>query len=374
MNTHSPLIDRRKFLKQGAGWMAAMSLAGHSQQARAAEAPDPFDFSFYHIGDPQYRAFDESAKDGIKINVVNRENLKLMMQLKPETDMPVCGTIGKALGLINIGDCIEAGNDIDPATNQPLGLPATRLKQWDNYVSDFGLTGTEKGALINIPVYEGFGNRDQDNFVQGIIDRISQRNKHRPGLAATSGKYAYPTGAGGGFAGVTADGLHYAWRWGPVHFIHLNLRVGDSPLRYPCAGSHTFLADYLDKQVGFSGAPVILCMHISPVTKQEGEWPLEDRKKFYDLVVGYNVVAILCGNTTNFGIDQWRGPDDNGSLTIPVYRSDTFHRGGPTDGFMSVVRIQSLKEDPKRARMVIARRRRNQTWGESSTIEFSVTA
>jgi hypothetical protein len=370
MNTRRPPITRRKFIQTGSAWIAATTMAGRaSSSAAPAGSPEPFDVTFYQMGEPQYRAMDTTVEDGVNINQAIRDNLKRLMQLTPETEMPGgLGTIGKARGVINVGDCIQAGNEDN------LGMEATKAKQWENYVADFGLTGKEPAALLKLPVYEGFGNRDQDGFVQGIITRISQRNKQRPGVTGVSGSFVYPNVKGGGFAGVHAEGLHYAWKWGPVHFVHANMRVGDSLTRYPAVASHTFLADYLDKHVGFSGAPVIIAMHLPPTTAPEGEWPAEDRKKFYDLIGGYNVVLLLCGNTSNFKSGEWRGPDSSGSLAVPFVQSDCFNHNGPGDGFMNVIRIKSLADDPTKAQLVVARRKRNNTWGETLTAEISVSA
>lgn len=369
MSINRPLLKRRKFLQTGSAWMLGLALAGRPAMARAADgAPELFDITFYQIGDPQYQALDTTLTGGVKVNNIIRENLKLMMALKPETAMPGgFGTVGKPRGVINVGDCTQSGNE------GSLGLAGTHLKQWENYAKDFGLTGKEKDALINIPVYEGFGNRDQDGFFQQIIDKISLRNKSRPGVVAVSERYDYPTGKGG-FNGVYAEGLHYAWMWGPIHFIHVNMRVGDSTMRYPSAGSHTFLENYLDKKIGFSGAPVIICMHLPPSIKQEAEWPLEDRQKFYDLIIGYNIVAIFCGNTTTFGTEVWSGPDQKGSMPIRLIRCDGFHRSAPNDGFMNVVRIKSLPSDPNRAQLVLARLRRNYAWADTLEIEFTINA
>jgi cytolysin (calcineurin-like family phosphatase) len=370
MIDHEIPMNRRRFIRSGAAWMVAGAMASRASSARAA-TPAPFDITFFQMGDPHYLAFDESTKGGVKINPVIRENLKLMMQLKPDTAMPGGhGTVGKALGLIDVGDCIEAGGETDPATGQAIGGGETRVRQWENYVADLGLTGTEKDILIDIPIYEGYGNHDQDGFVQGIIDRISARNKNRVGVTAVSGKFEYPQGER--YAGVVAEGLHYAWKWGPVHFIQANIRVGDSFDRYPAAGSYTFVEDYLKKAVGVSGAPVMIAMHLPPNSTGEGDWPAADRQRFYELIKGYNIIGLLCGHSHSYNIGEWRGPDNQGSVAVPVYRCDTVHRSAADGGFMSVFRIKSSAGDPKKADLVIARRMRDNTWADTHRAEIAV--
>jgi len=375
MRTDLTTITRRKFIQTGSAWMLAMTLAGHRSAALAAgEAGAPFDFTFYQMGDPHYLAFDTSTKGGVTLNPVIRENIKFMMQLKPATEMPGgLGTVGKCVGLIDSGDCIEAGNEKDPATGQEIGGMPTRVKQWENYVADLGLTGKEKGILIDFPIYEGYGNHDQDGFVQGIIDRISARNKERVGVTAVSGRFEYPKEKGVPFAGVVADGLHYAWKWGPVHFIQANMRVGDSFRRYPAAGSYGFVADYLEKAVGFSGAPVVIAMHLPPNATGEGDWPAADLQKFYDLIVGYNVGGLLCGHSHSFNVSAWRGPGEKGSVAVPVYRCDSIHHSRPNDGFLNVFRIKSSTTDPTKAQLVMARRMRDNTWSEKDTVSTEIS-
>jgi hypothetical protein len=375
MSISSTATTRRKFIQTGSAWMVAMTLAGRKSAALGAgEAVAPFDFSFYQMGDPHYLAFDTSTKGGVVLNPVIRENIKFMMQLKPDTEMPGgLGTVGKCVGLVDAGDCIEAGSEKDPATGQDIGGMPTRVKQWENYIADLGLTGKEKGILIDFPIYEGYGNHDQDGFVQGIIDRISARNKQRVGLTAVSARFEYPKEKGVPFGGVVADGLHYAWKWGPVHFIQANMRVGDSFLRYPAAGSYTFVADYLQKAVGSSGAPVFIAMHLPPDATGEGDWPAADLQKFYDLIVGYNVVGILCGHSHSFRVSSWRGPGQTGAVAVPVYRCDSMHHSKPADGFLNVFRLKSSATDTGKAQLVMARRLRNNTWSDGDTVSTEIS-
>jgi len=58
-----------------------------------------------------------------------------------------------------------------------------------------------------------------------------------------------------------------------VHFVQANIRVGDSPTRYPAAGSHTFLKHYLDTVVGRNGAPVSIGHHLPPAPARKANGP-----------------------------------------------------------------------------------------------------
>jgi cytolysin (calcineurin-like family phosphatase) len=359
---------RRHFLRFGTALLA--TAAGGPLASAAQGRPKPFDLSFYHFGDPHYLAFDQSTKAGVALNPVIRENIRHMAALAPGLQLPDgLGKIGRPVGAIDVGDCIEAGNEPDPDTGQPIGGAATRVRQWENYVADLGLTGSEPGTLVDFPIYEGYGNHDQDSFVQGIIDRISARNASRPGIVALSSQFDYPDG--GPYRGVSAKHLHYAWRWGPVHFIQANIRVGDSTARYPAAGSFSFVKDYLENAVASSGAPVIIAVHLPPDTAPEGDWPAADRLQFYDLIRGFNVIAILCGHAHSFNISNWRGPDKDGPSEIPVLRCDTIHRSTPDGGFMNVFRLASSPRDPGIATLALARRMRDGTWGDSHSIQFA---
>jgi len=361
--------NRRKFIQVGSASVAGSLLAKPSLFGHPGAAPAPFDISFHQMGDPHYLALDTSTKGRVVLNPVIRENIKKMMELNADSPMPGAhGSIGKTLGLIDVGDCIEAGGESDPVTEVPLGGQKTREMQWDNYVKDLGLTGTEPGILINFPIYEGYGNHDQDGFVQGIIDRISERNPKRPNLTGISKSFEYPQDSR--YRNVKANGLHYAWQWGPIHFIQANIRVGDGFERYPAAGSYTFVKDYLENVIGDSRAPVMIAVHLPPNNTGEGDWPLADRTQFYDLIKNYNTVGIFAGHSHSFNVADWNGPDNNGPLAIPVFRCDTIHRSSNDGGFMSAFRIKSNPSDPGKATLIIAQRMRNNTWGNDITKEI----
>jgi hypothetical protein len=76
-------------------------------------------------------------------------------------------------------------------------------------------------------------------------------------------------------------------------------------------GALMFLKEYLQKAVGTSGAPVILCQHLG---FDEGFsidwrwWSSGDRRRLYDAIREYNVVAILHGHTHAPAHYRWPDP------------------------------------------------------------------
>jgi hypothetical protein len=319
-----------------------------------------FDITFYATGDPHYKAYDGSTPNN---DPTVRTNLGKLKALKG-TDMPASTNlkVGTPLGVIVAGDLVDGGSEVNPATGATEGTAITMPLAWANFVANWGLLGNEAGALIDFPVYEGFGNHDQNGFwktspaVENILDNLAARNPNRPGLTAVSGTYQY----NGAYSNAKATGVHYAWKWGPFHFVQCSMRVGDSQLRYPCAGSLTFLKDYLEKVVGNSGEPVFIIHHLPPASP-EGDWPVADQRAYYELIKGYNIAGLFVAHTHSYGDYTWAGPD-NGTKTLRVYQFDSIAHSGTTQGYCSVFRLLSTS-DPTKARLVVVPRRRDGTWG-----------
>lgn len=355
-------LSRRRFLRVAGGAALLPGLAG-----RARANSTPIDITFYEIGDPHFRAFDASSSNH---NVTLRDNLQRMMTLTPSTPMPGAGTVGVPQGVINVGDLIEAGNETDPATGSAIGGLATREKQWENYVEAMGLLGNEPSSIVKFPVYEAYGNHDQDTFLKQVSDRIAARAALLPNLTAQSGSYTYV----GGYGGITVSGVHFAWKWGPIHFVNCNIRVGDDAKRYPSSGSYSFLKNYLENTVGNSGEAVFVIVHLPPTTGAEGDWPLADRQAFYDLIRFYNIAGVLVGHVHSYAHYLWRGPSNDGPVGIPVYQCDAIQRGGLTQGIFNVFRILGDPNDPTKATVHMAQRIRNGTWGNVVSREISLSS
>jgi len=357
-----PIWSRRKFLRTA----ASAALASAALGTRARGQGSLLDITFYQVGDPHYMAFDSTNA----YNGLTRSSLAKLAALTPGTPMPGAGTVGAAQMVINAGDLIESGpGEIDPSKGVQLTKAATLDRQWQNYVADFGLLGSEPGTRVNLPVYECYGNHDQDGYLKQVSDAIGVRSGQLPNITARSGTFTYQ----GAWGNITVTNVHYAWKLGPIHFVQTNLRVGDGPERYPCSGSYTFLKNYLEGVVGTSGAPVFVVVHLPPTTNQENEWPKVDRQKFYDLIRRFNTIGILVGHTHSYGYYTWRGPDNNGTVPIQVYQCDSLHNGSLTQGIFSVLRIVGNPTDSAKATMHVAQRRRNDTWGLSASKEISLS-
>jgi len=345
------LFSRRQFLATGLG--AAAGLAALTGRSTAASSSQ-LDIPFLQVGDPHYRAFEATANEH---NALLRDNLKKMMALTDSSEMPGAGTLGKPLGVINAGDLVHSGTDKDEAGNVVSKRDAL-AKQWLNYTKDFGSLGNEADSIVKYPVYESYGNHDQDGFLKEVSDRISERGAKLPNITGKSGTFTYKKG----FGNISVSGVHYAWKWGPFHFVNANIRVGDGDERYPCSGSYTFLKDYLEKTVAQSGEPVFIMVHLPPSTGAEGDWPLADRKAFYELASRFNTVGILVGHVHSYGFFPWAGPD-NGSFSIPVFQCDAIHHRGASQGIFTAFRILGDPADSNKATIHHAQRLRNDSWG-----------
>jgi len=361
--------SRRRFLGSGIG--TAIGAAGlmPALSGRANAAATPLNISFLLIGDPHYRAYDTTSTSH---NLVVRSNLQKMMALTPTSTMPGAGTLGTPLGVINVGDLIEGGSETNPDTGTALGTVPTCELQWANYIKECGLIGNEADSIVKYPIYESYGNHDQNGFLKQACDRIAARaavGSGLPNVTARSGAFTYVNAYGN----ITVNGVHFAWKWGPFHFINTNMRVGNDSKRYPCGGSYAFLKAYLENTVGTSGDPVFVTVHLPPATGAEADWPLADRQAFYDLIIKYNTVGILNGHTHGYGYTQWRGPGGTGAVPITVYQVDAIHHRGNTQGIFTAFRILEKVGDPTKAIIYTSQRLLNNTWGLSTSREINVT-
>lgn len=326
----------------------------------AAHAAAPFDITFYTTGDPHLKAFDTDGEKGGETNNPRvRANLGRMKQIAGSALPGGGGKAGKPLGLIVAGDLCDGGREKDPASGSSYDPSKAMVKAWENFTASFGLDGTQAGALVDFPIYEGYGNHDQNGFWPGITEKIAERNAKRPNVTALSGSFTYPSG---GYKG-TISKVHYAWKWGPIHFVQANMRVGDSPARYPCAGSLTFLKDYLEKNVGKSGEPVFIIHHLPPASPAN-DWPVADQREYYNLIKDYNIAGLIVAHTHSFGDYTWSGPD-NGPKAIQVYQADSLTHSGANTGYCTVFRIFSKPGDPSKATLVAAQRKVDGNWGAS---------
>ena len=218
------------------------------------------------------------------------------MNTLPGTEYPAeigGGTVGVPRGVIHNGDI----------TND------AREKQWLMFVRDYGLTGKE--GRLKYPVYETFGNHD-GGPTSVVRKGIKERNRGRTGLTALS-----------------ENGMHYSWDWGNVHFVSLGVSVGTTTHPYDPQQSIVFLAEDLKKNVGSSGRPVILLHHFGFDPHSLGWWSEAWRKAYFDLIKGYNILAIIHGHAHESFIYQWNGFDVLSSAPLPPKGRQEEHRPGP---------------------------------------------
>lgn len=258
--------------------------------------------TFCHIGDTHYNARHEEFES-------QRQRMQGFIDLIngiPGTPYPdaIGGVVGKPMGVFVVGDLTES-----------------READFDAFAEDWGLVGGD--GRLAFPVYEGAGNHDgpPSTHERGVVRRaIIERNPHRVHLASLS-----------------ENGLHYSLDYGDVHFVQLNEYGGqDNDERYPgnraynrkgqaygnpAEKSLQFLAATLAEHVGDSGRPVILCQHygfngwpLNPWGDELAWWTEEHALRLWEVIEGYNVIAILVGHCHSHTVMRWNG--------IPVYHMD----------------------------------------------------
>ncbi len=257
-------------------------------------------------------------------------------QLYPE-DKGVKGKVHTPKGVIITGDIVNDGSASDIE------------KIWQEYSEDYGLTGEK---LLAFPVYEGFGESDGPSSAL-VKANLKSRNRLRPDLRS-----------------ISADGLHYSWDWGQLHFVQLNLypgSVGEEYLniwrrrisgdaRYP-KHSLEFLIDDLRRNVGNSGRPVILFQHYGFDSWGEAFWTERERNAFLQAIQPYNIIAIFWGHSEVPQGFSWNG--------IKTWCAGTTNHD-PDPGEFLVVKITTGR---KSGQLVVATRKVN-SWESVDKITF----
>lgn len=298
---------RRQFVAAaGAAMLPAFLPASEPQ-------PDDEPVSFFLIGDTHFLANkeDPAKLDERSAGVTTR----LVDQLNrlPGTEIPDAaggGVVGTPRGVIHAGDCIDSGDKANVKMQE---------SEWAAFADTLGLTGSD--GRLKLPLYEVHGNHDSPRGDGLAVRQIIARNKHRPGVTNAS-----------------ANGLHYSWDWGRVHFVNLGIVVGQSSdvarkRRYAPLDSLAFLSEDLRKQVGDSGRPVICTHHVDvlryaqplPVDDARAagmEWDPADVRGFHDALRGYNVAAILYGHTHARNVFRWDGTNKAAMKGIPTFNVD----------------------------------------------------
>ena len=303
-----PLLSRRRFL----GTTAAATAGLFLPRARAAE---PFQLSFFVLGDTHYLANKEQPDTLDAASAATNTGLIKTLNALRGTAIPEAaraGSVGEPRGVIHLGDLIDSGDKnggVFPAMQQ------TELKAW---VADYGLNG--EGGALKYPVCEILGNHDAPHGDGIVKQKIIERNTQRAGLAK-----------------VSANGLHYSWDWGPVHFVCLGLIVGtdktvERKRRYAALDSLDFLIADLAEKVGDSGRPVVLIHHVDvaryslpldgPGPFENKEWDPADVHAFYEAIKAYRIAAIFYGHTHVRNVFRWDGLKTKGADGIAVFNCD----------------------------------------------------
>ena len=294
-----PPVDRRRFLGAVAAAMLARGATSAAADQPAVGEGEPF--AFFVVADTHYLA-DKNAPAKLDAESLahTRDFVDLLRKL-PGTPIPQTaggGRVRAVGGLLHCGDVIDSG-DKNGRTFEEM-----QRTEWAAFEEDYGLRGGD--GKLPFPVYELHGNHDSPGGAGHAIDRIVERNRSRPGVIA-----------------VSDNGLHYAWRFGPLHMVNLGITVGsgderDALRQFNPRSSLEFLQSHLAKHVGESRRPVVVSHHLdvaqyskpcdpgAPPTKPSW-WTACDVRNFYEALRPYNVVALFNGHTHARRVQRWNG-------------------------------------------------------------------
>jgi len=313
--SRAPLASRREFLAASTAALGTACLPAWSQ-----ESPPQEPVAFFLIGDTHYLAKKElPAELDLASQQVTSRLIDTLNRL-PGTEIPEAAggsqaapvKVAAARGLIHAGDIIDSGDKNGP------GLAAMQAREFRGFTEDFGLTGRD--GKLRMPVYEVHGNHDGPRGEGVVLDGIKARNKNRPGLT-----------------NLSANGLHYSWDWGPVHFINLGIVVGGGANtrhgRYNPLDSLPFLVEDLKQHASDPKRPVVITHHVDVARYSgacdedpkaaAGEWHACDVRGFHAALAGFNIVAILYGHTHVRNIYKWDGSrDTKAQAGVPVFNTD----------------------------------------------------
>ena len=315
-------------------WTAVLAVLflGSSGPAAARDSPvgkeslaaTASDLTFFVVSDTHYG-----------LSPRGDETLPLLvdkMNALPGTEFPAQvggGKVGVPRGVLHNGDITNDAKE----------------KQWLLFVRDYGLTGKE--GRLKYPVYETFGNHD-GNVSGPVRLGIKERNRGRVGLAA-----------------VSENGMHYSWDWNTVHFVSLGFSPGTTAHHYDPQQSIVFLAEDLKRNVGNSGRPVILLHHFGFDPHSLGWWPEAWRKAYFDLIKGYNILAIIHGHAHESFICEWNGFD--------VYHPPHFRQKNAKNNIGPVLHgffVFHIHGDV----MTVAERKLDDTWGLTARKQIAKAA
>ena len=169
--------------------------------------------AFLLSGDPQYLA-EKSEKPEELDPLSEQANSRFIERVNQLPGTPIPDKLGGGTVSTELKGLLVVGDLIDSLDKRGDIYEAMQRFEWERYKADYGLKGGD--GRLDLPVYELHGNHDGPNGDNFLIDDLIARNRERPQVMSTS-----------------TNGLHYAWNWGPVHFINLGLYAGrgDGPRR-----------------------------------------------------------------------------------------------------------------------------------------------
>jgi predicted phosphodiesterase len=328
-------LDRRAFFSETArlttGAAMASGACGFSGlDVAKGESSESDTIGFFAIGDTHYFANERSTHELVDSSVVNCQGLiDTLNRLEgtPIPDLAGGGKVGSIRGVIHAGDIIDTGDKRGKIQE------SMQRREWDGYVADFGLTGTE--GRLRYPVYEVHGNHDSPGGDGLAIDGLIERSKKREVLSRST------------------NGLHYSWNWGPVHFINLGIVVGqdrkiEQRRRYNPMDSLDFLIGDLQQHAADLSTPVLITHHVDVVryskpcdgsdTANLGlEWNPCDVQAYYQAIQKHNVLAILYGHTHVRNIQKWDGTALKAQQGISLLNIDnSSHFSGGNQAFFYI--------------------------------------
>lgn len=299
------MITRRHFLGTTAAALLAPRLG----------AAEPFSLSFFVIGDTHYLANIEKRDELDPVSAATNAALTETLNRLRGTAIPEAaraGNVGEPRGVIHVGDLIDSGDKNGAKYDE---MQQTEVRAW---LSAYGLNG--EGGALKYPVYEVHGNHDAPQGAGIVVSQLVERNRKRAGVS-----------------NISANGLHYSWDWGPVHFVCLGIIVGSEKSvtrkrKFAALDSLDFLITDLAEKVGDSGRPVVLIHHVDLAANSlplDGSAPLENRTwdpadvhAFYEAIKRYKVAAIFYGHTHVRNVFRWDGLNTKGASGIAVFNND----------------------------------------------------
>jgi hypothetical protein len=272
----TPISRRSAMTRLAVGGIAA--LGGSAIRLGAAENAAE-EVTFFVTADPQIH-LDKWGTAGTEKTIE-------VLNALPGKPFPLGGSVAEPRAILVAGDLVDT-----------VGDP----RHWVTYKSFFDPNGNAK---LRFRAFECIGNHDlggegRDGFGSVQVEYI-ERCLARKGPE----KFFYDK-----------HNYHYAWDWGQLHLVNLNLFPGNvaRPVYDREVGwndprnSLDFLIDDLKKNVGDSGRPVVLMWHYGlRGWGLEKWWKPEDLDNLKKAIAGYNVVLILHGHEHSYARYEWEG-------------------------------------------------------------------